>query len=462
MARVLAILLLLAALMGSLTLILPHPPGANETALWSNIALAGATAVGLWLGAGRMRPWMLQVALALSTLAVTRAIYFSNEEGSFYSLWYVWVGLFAFFALDRRAALAQLGVTAIAYGWVLTQAPHGSPVVRWLMTVGTIAIGGVLVDVLTGRVRARAQAARSRARLLEVVAAAAHELSRHTTSEGAGDVVCRAAVEATGATSASLWQPASDGLGLTRTATTLAGGTGAVIPFVGTRTDEREAFTSGKQRLAAGALFEPLVLDDVTVGVLTVHWRAERLGVPMDELRQVMDLLALECSLALQRAETLARLERVARTDELTGLANRRAWDEHLRREIEWAKRSGAPLAVAMLDLDHFKEYNDRHGHPAGDRLLKAVSASWEQAIRATDVLARYGGEEFALVLSATPPDEALVIVERLRSAMPTGQHVSAGLVFWDGKEDDLAIVGRADGALYGAKGAGRDRVLTG
>jgi diguanylate cyclase (GGDEF)-like protein len=462
MTRVLAILLLLAAVMGALTLVLPHPPDANDTALWSNVALAGAAALAFLLGAERMRPWMLQVALALSTLAITRAIYFSNDAGTFYSLWYVWVGLFAFFALDRRAALGQLGVTAIAYGWVLTEVPPGSPLVHWLMTVGTIAIGGVLVDILMGRVRARAQAARSRAHLLEVVAATAHDLARHTTSEGVGAVICRAAVEAAGASRASLWQPTSDGRGLTKTATTLAGETGAAISFVGDHSEEAEAFVTGKQRLVEGALFEPLVLDQVTVGVLAVHWPADRPSLPVEELRQVMDLLALEGSLALQRAETLSRLERVARTDDLTGLANRRAWDEHLQREIEWAKRSGTPLAVAILDLDHFKQFNDRNGHPAGDRCLKTVSARWEQAIRATDILARYGGEEFALVMPATEPDEAVAILERLRSAMPTGQRVSAGLVFWDGSEDDPAIVGRADAALYAAKAAGRDRVLTG
>ena len=462
MARILAILFFLGALTGALTLLLPHPPGDNETALWSNVIVAGVTAAALGLGAQRFRPWMLQLVLLAGILVITRAIYFSNDAGSFYSMWYVWVGLFAFFALDRRAALAQLGVTAIAYGWVLTEIPHvGSPVVRWLMTVGTIAIGGVLVDILMGRVRARERAARSRAHLLEVVAATAHELARQTTSEAAGGVICRAAVEAVGASSASLWQPTSDGRGLAKTATTPAGEIGQVVSFLGAHSEEAEAFISGEQRLAEGALFEPLVLDQVTVGVLAVDWPADSPSLPVEELRQVMDLLALEGSLALQRAETLARLERVARTDDLTGLANRRAWDEHLQREIEWAKRSGTPLAVAILDLDHFKQFNDRNGHPAGDRLLKAVSASWEQAIRATDILARYGGEEFALVMPATEADEAVAILERLRSTMPTGQRVSGGLVFWDGSEDDSAIVGRADAALYAAKAAGRDRVLT-
>jgi diguanylate cyclase (GGDEF)-like protein len=462
MARILAILLFLGAATGALTLVLPHAPNANETALWSNVALAGVAALAVALAASRIKPWMLQVVLVFGTLAITRAIYFSGDAGSFYSMWYVWVGLFAFFALERSAALAQLGVTAAAYGWVLTEIPQGSPVVRWLMTVGTIAIGGVLVDILMGRVRARAEAARSRAHLLEVVAATAHELARHTTSKGAGGVICRAAVEAVGANSASLWQPTSDGRGLAKTATSPPGETGQVISFLEARSEAAEAFVSSKQSVAEGALYEPLVLDEVTVGVLAVHWPADHPSLAVEELSQVMDLLALEGSLALQRAETLARLERVARTDDLTGLANRRAWDEHLEREIAWAKRSGTPLAVGILDLDHFKQFNDRHGHPAGDRMLKAVSASWERAIRATDILARYGGEEFALVMPATEADEALAILERLRSAMPTGQRVSAGLVCWDGSEDEAAIVGRADAALYAAKAAGRDRVLTG
>jgi diguanylate cyclase (GGDEF)-like protein len=405
---------------------------------------------------------MLQLAVVSGTLVITRAIYLSNDAGSFYTFWYVWVGLFAFFALDRLAALGQLSVTAIAYAWVLIEIPPTSPVVRWLMTVGTIAIAGVLVDVLMGRVRARARAARSRAHLLEVVAATAHDLSRHTTSEAAGSVICRAAVEAVGANSASLWQPTSDGRGLVMTATTLAGEPGAVLSFVGPRSEEAEAFISGEQRIGVEALFEPLILDGVTVGVLAVVWSADRQSLPVEELGQVMDLLALEGSLALERAETLSRLQRVARTDDLTGLANRRSWDEHLRREIEWAKRSGTPLAVAILDLDHFKQFNDRHGHPAGDRLLKEVSASWERAIRATDILARYGGEEFALLMPATEAEEAFAILERLRSAMPSTQRVSAGLVSWGGDEDDASIVARADAALYAAKAAGRDRVLTG
>jgi diguanylate cyclase (GGDEF)-like protein len=156
------------------------------------------------------------------------------------------------------------------------------------------------------------------------------------------------------------------------------------------------------------------------------------------------------------------RLERVARTDDLTGLANRRAWDEHLAREVARAKRTGGSLAIALLDLDHFKNYNDVNGHPAGDRLLKQVAAGWSGAIRATDILARYGGEEFAVALPGATEEEARATLERMREVMPEEQRVSAGLVFWDGDEGEVGLVGRADRALYAAKAAGRDRVLIG
>jgi diguanylate cyclase (GGDEF)-like protein len=208
-------------------------------------------------------------------------------------------------------------------------------------------------------------------------------------------------------------------------------------------------------------LFQPILLDSVAIGVLAIRWDKQVAGVE-DELDQVVSLLALEAALALDRAATLARLERVARTDDLTGLANRRAWDEHMRREVERARRSGSTLAVALLDLDLFKDYNDVHGHPAGDRLLKQVGASWARVTRATDILARYGGEEFALALPAVDFDEACETLERIREEMPEGQRVSAGLVFWDGDEEPLELVARADRALYAAKEAGRDRVIVG
>ena len=165
--------------------------------------------------------------------------------------------------------------------------------------------------------------------------------------------------------------------------------------------------------------------------------------------------------LETERQDLFERLEAMARTDVLTGLPNRRAWDEELRREMARAQRQGHMLAVVMIDLDHFKDFNDANGHQGGDRLLGEIGNRWRTHLRVSDFVARYGGEEFAALLPACPPDEAVATVERLRVVIPEGQTCSAGIAYWDGQEGMEVLIRRADTALYEAKRAGRDRVVT-
>ena len=162
-----------------------------------------------------------------------------------------------------------------------------------------------------------------------------------------------------------------------------------------------------------------------------------------------------------ERELLLQKVEAMARTDELTGLPNRRAWDEEVRRELARAGRTGHPLAIAMIDLDRFKEFNDERGHQAGDALLKEASARWRMTLRVTDFIARYGGEEFVVVLADCPLGEAMAVIQRMRAVTPEGQSCSAGVAAWDGSESADELVGRADAALYEAKRAGRDRVVS-
>jgi diguanylate cyclase (GGDEF)-like protein len=114
-----------------------------------------------------------------------------------------------------------------------------------------------------------------------------------------------------------------------------------------------------------------------------------------------------------------------------------------------------------MLDLDHFKSFNDERGHQAGDRLLKHATAAWASQLRSSDMLARYGGEEFAVLLPGCALSDAESLLKRLRVVMPESQTVSAGIACWDGSESAEELVGRADVALYEAKRAGRDRLIT-
>jgi diguanylate cyclase (GGDEF)-like protein/PAS domain S-box-containing protein len=162
--------------------------------------------------------------------------------------------------------------------------------------------------------------------------------------------------------------------------------------------------------------------------------------------------------LEAEREQLLGRVETLARTDQLTELPNRRAWDEELRREIARCRREGGRFAVALLDLDHFKAFNDRDGHQAGDDLLRKAAENWRRTLRITDFIARYGGEEFAILLPGCPPASAELVIDRVRAATPEGQTCSAGIATWDGEEPAESVVGRADEALYAAKQSGRDR----
>ena len=158
-------------------------------------------------------------------------------------------------------------------------------------------------------------------------------------------------------------------------------------------------------------------------------------------------------------ASRLRQLDDLARIDPLTGLANRRWWDEEIRRELARAHRDGTSTCVAILDLDHFKAYNDMRGHQEGDQLLTRVGAGWLAAVRESDFIARYGGEEFGLILRGCGLAEAMPVVERVRTAIGDGLTCSAGLAQWNRHESADELVHRADGALYRAKDAGRDRI---
>jgi diguanylate cyclase (GGDEF)-like protein len=173
----------------------------------------------------------------------------------------------------------------------------------------------------------------------------------------------------------------------------------------------------------------------------------------------MIELLGAEAAVAIGRADMLGELERLARTDELTGLPNRRDWEERLPAELARAGRAERSLCVAMLDLDRFKAFNDKRGHQAGDQLLREAATAWHGVLRPYDVLARYGGEEFSLLLPDVDLEDAATLIERLRAATPEGETCSAGIASWDGEEGPGILVGRADAALYEAKRAGRDRI---
>jgi diguanylate cyclase (GGDEF)-like protein len=152
-----------------------------------------------------------------------------------------------------------------------------------------------------------------------------------------------------------------------------------------------------------------------------------------------------------------AQVRALALRDELTGLGNRRAWEEALPRELARAGRDLTPLCVALIDLDDFKALNDAEGHQAGDRCLAEAAGVWSAEVRSSDLLARYGGDEFALLLPDCTTERAIEILDRLQLVCPR-LHFSTGLASWNGVEDPESLLRRADQALYRAKADGGAR----
>jgi diguanylate cyclase (GGDEF)-like protein len=230
----------------------------------------------------------------------------------------------------------------------------------------------------------------------------------------------------------------------------------------------------GEGTIVAASMGLSLLATVLSFGVFNVpntRWAptlAIALGVPALVATPVAIIL-----MRLLRALDEARHEahRLAGIDMMTGLLNRRRWAEQAERELQRARHAHSPLAVLLLDVDNFKQVNDRHGHAAGDLVLKAVAQVCTQTLRPGDVLARWGGEEFVALLPGTSPEGALRAAERVCAAL-AGRSVSTGLARLhvtasigvsdanDAGYDLYSLVGLADQAMYGAKKAGKNRAL--
>jgi diguanylate cyclase (GGDEF)-like protein len=174
---------------------------------------------------------------------------------------------------------------------------------------------------------------------------------------------------------------------------------------------------------------------------------------------------------ALRTKELVDLLAQRAMIDGLTGLWNRRYFEERLSAETSLSERNGAPLSLVMLDVDHFKKINDTHGHPFGDEVLRAVARAASTRVRASDVFCRYGGEEFAVLLPNTDAPRAQTLAEDLRASIeslkltkakdPVPVTASFGVADRAPRQPPEALLQSADGALYDAKRGGRNKVMS-
>jgi diguanylate cyclase (GGDEF)-like protein len=217
----------------------------------------------------------------------------------------------------------------------------------------------------------------------------------------------------------------------------------------------------------------PLIKDDKVLGVLSVEAES---GAALDESDvDLLNALAGSLAVAIDNARLHAEVKLMAMTDVVSGLANRRAFDDYLQSEMLRASRYNQPVSLIILDLDSFKEYNDKWGHPAGDVRLRAIADMLRANVREPDVAARYGGEEFAVILPNTSKAGAMRLAERLRhsaeesaperngsQAPVAGYTISLGVATYP--EDATSLEGlllAADNAELTAKRLGKNRIFT-
>ena len=229
-------------------------------------------------------------------------------------------------------------------------------------------------------------------------------------------------------------------------------------------TDARYKVLADSENRIRALACVPLQYRDERIGVLTITSPREA-AFGQDDV-ELLGFIATTMAMDIDNV----RLRRLSVTDPLTEAYNREFLQQRLPRAVEHADRRGEPLAVAMIDIDHFKDVNDRFGHEVGDRVLAEVAGRLRAAIRAGDLLVRYGGEEFLVLLPGSDAIKAAEIAERMRLKMEADP-MQSGAVTVDvrisigvaehrrGADTASQLVRRADTALYAAKGRGRNRV---
>jgi diguanylate cyclase (GGDEF)-like protein len=479
-------------------MVYPLPPqGHDSTALLAAVVLNALILLGALVTPWRLLPHFAQIVPPFAYFVVIALLRKADGGAlsSYSELAMLPVFWLALYGTRRQLGVSIAGVAALFLTPLLLVGSPEYPSSEWtrgLLWICVAPIVGFTVQSLVRQLRERAAENLRRAEELQVsqeetrklvvsmaaVTEATREISRTPDPRVAREVICSAACTITGARFAKLMEPNPEG-DLVMTANY---GLQGAPPLKVSLSDESSgagtAFRSKKPLFVSDARgraeisqqvvqttgavsmhFEPVLRNEETVAVLAVGWSTEIDGT--GRIAASMRMLAAETAMALERSALLERLKESARTDDLTGLLNRRAWEEELPREMARARRQSDPLCVAMLDLDFFKNYNDERGHQAGDRLLKQSASAWQTELRASDTLARYGGEEFTVALPGCNLANAKDIVERLREAMPADQTVSAGVACWNGRESAEELVGRADAALYEAKRTGRNRLVT-
>ena len=472
------------------------PPATTMRSLWEGRAAVAVTIVLVVAGFAvpwRRLPSWTHPAVPLGYFVVIALLRDAYGGGAswYAALCVMPVFWLALFGTRRQLAVALAGGVAVFVAPILLVGGDRYGSNQWraaLLWTLVLAIVGYRVNELVAEIKRRARLAREHEAHAELHARegaetqaslqAMAELAREISGAAdARDLICVAAVSGAGATLATLVEPDGQGgfsvTGAAGIPLALERIQAEVQPDASLRafySRERVFITDTATHAGLSPLlidraglqtvvFEPILRHDKPVGILCIGWKVARPALD-SRTATVISYLAAEAGAAIERADLVAQLDQLARTDQLTRLPNRRSWDGELEKAVSPDReRPEQPFCIALLDLDHFKRYNDRNGHPAGDALLREAAVTWRAQLRADDVLTRYGGEEFAVLLPSCSLPEATRVVERLRSSTPTVT-CSAGLAEYEPGETAEQLTSRADRALYLAKRDGRNRLI--
>ena len=209
----------------------------------------------------------------------------------------------------------------------------------------------------------------------------------------------------------------------------------------------------------------PIFADGAPTGVMILEYGGKVTTRVDRKMLASLSQFATHAGLVLRTSALMQQIRKMAETDALTGLANRRKFEQALAQEIARAERQGGTVTLMMMDIDHFKKLNDTHGHQIGDEVLRAAGVTLREGSRPFDIAARYGGEEFAVILPSCTSKESLPVADRFREALaemtsPVGVTASAGVATFPTHAANAdMLLKAADEALYESKRSGRDRV---
>jgi diguanylate cyclase (GGDEF)-like protein len=449
---------------------------AASSVLWGLISL-------LVIDWSTMNPYLTHVSTVFAQVGVGVAVASTGGAHSAAWIYLFWISLFACYFYARPLAMFYVLIAIVVQSMPLfydTRAVDDGFVSQLIVAgTGYIALGGIvstgkrMVDGL--RLRAETLAAEQGALQRAASAVIRGEDADYIFELVSADL---AALLGCSLVNVSRFEPNeyvtvlgswSDGnvRGFTHNELVKFEPTGGFARVLAARTVVRDnnlaEASLARSRGCSSTLIAPIMIDDVPWGVVSLA-SADRHAFRRADEQRIQAFAEMLGRIVISLDER-ARLETEALTDQLTGLPNHRALHQRLASDLAAAARHGAPLSVAMIDVDNFKEVNDRHGHDRGDAVLSFVADCMRRVVRASDTVGRLGGDEFMWILSDTNSSAAVKAVERARELIAHGgpsldiATTSVGICDTTSTSDPAELVRRADVALYASKASGRNQV---